>query len=161
MHGLLSFVTPTTQPKILGTTPASGQSTDELPKHLEKLLGELDALLADDPYWGICVRLWRLLSRKRGYYGCGQNPLENALGVAEEGIEPWVYQLARIGEKCRRLRSLMFTDRTLAIDETLFDIAGHAVVGIACHAHVSGEDEDESQADSVAARQPDGAAQGR
>ena len=161
MHGLLSFVTPTTQPKTPGTTPASGQSTDELPKHLEKLLGELDTLLAGDPYWGICVRLWRLLSRKRGYYGCGQNPLENALGVAEEGIEPWVYQLARIGEKCRRLRSLMFTDRTLAIDETLFDIAGHAVVGIACHAHVSGEDTDESEADPVAACQPDGAAQGR
>jgi hypothetical protein len=89
------------------------------------------------------VDLWRLLSRKRGYYGCDENPLENALGVAEEGIEPWVYQLARIGEKCRRLRGLMFTDRTIAIRETLFDIAGHAVVGMACHDAVYGEDKDE------------------
>ena len=160
MHGLLSFVTPTIQPKTPGTTPASGQSTAESQRQAERLLGELDVLLADDPYWGICVRLWRLLSRKRGYHGCGQNPLENALGVAEEGIEPWVYQLARIGEKCRRLRGLMFTDRTIAIDETLFDIAGHAVVGIACHAHVFGEDANESEANPVAACQPDGAAQG-
>lgn len=126
-----------------GTIPASGQSTDESLKRAGQLLGEAQALLPDDPYLGLCLGLWRLLSRKRGYYGCDQNPLENALGVSEEGIEPWVYQLARIGEKCRRLRSLMFTDRTLAIRETLFDIAGHAVVGIACHEHVHGEDANE------------------
>jgi hypothetical protein len=155
------FVTPKTTATTHGITHPSGPSTDESSRRAETLLGELDSLLADDPYWGICVRLWRLLSRKRGYYGCGQNPLENALGVAEEGIEPWVYQLARIGEKCRRLRGLMFTDRTIAIDETLFDIAGHAVVGIACHAHVSGEDPDESEADPVAACQPDDAPQDR
>lgn len=108
------------------------------------MLGEAQSALPDDPYLSLCLGLWRLLSRKRGYYGCDEHPLENALGVSEEGIEPWVYQLARIGEKCRRLRGLMFTDRTLAIRETLFDIAGHAVVGIACHEHIHGEDEDES-----------------
>jgi hypothetical protein len=92
------------------------------------LLGELSAILSDDPYWPIVVKLYRLLSRKRNYYGCGQNPLENALGVREEGIEPWKYQLARIGEKCRRCRGPL---RTIDIQETLSDIAGHAVVGIA------------------------------
>lgn len=96
-------------------------------------LDKLDRWQAGDPYWGVCSALWRLLSRKRGYYGCDTNPLENALGVAQDGIEPWRYQAARIGEKCRRLRGL---GRTLnsrdAIVETLMDIAGHAVVAVAC-----------------------------
>ena len=101
-------------------------------KHAESELGEAMAILPDDPYLPICIELWRLLSRKRGYYGCAEeSPLENALGVAEEGIEPWVYQLARIGEKCRRLRGMIGTDRTIAIRETLADIAGHAIVAIA------------------------------
>ena len=85
--------------------------------------------MADDPYCGICIGLWRLLTRKRGYYGCANNPLENALGVAEDGIIPWKYQIARVGEKCRRLRGSL---RTIDIRETLKDIAGHAVVAIAC-----------------------------
>ena len=106
-------------------TPVSGQSTDELSKRLESAAG-------DDPYLPICNELWRLLSRKRGYYGCAdESPLENALGVAEDGIEPWVYQLARIGEKCRRLRGMIGTERTIAIRETLADIAGHAIVAMA------------------------------
>ena len=97
----------------------------------------------DDPYLPICSELWRLLSRKRGYYGCqSESPLENALGVAEEGIEPWVYQLARIGEKCRRLRGMIGTDRTLAIRETLADIAGHAIVAMAINDNM-GADNDE------------------
>jgi hypothetical protein len=58
-----------------------------------------------------------------------ENPLENALGVAADGIEPWRYQAARIGEKCRRLRGL---SGDIGIRETLMDIAGHAIVGIAC-----------------------------
>lgn len=128
---------------IHGITPVSGQSTDESSKQAERLLGEALAACPDDPYLPLCLDLWRLLSRKRGYYGCEESPLENALGVSEEGIEPWVYQLARIGEKCRRLRGLMFTERTLAIRETLSDIAGHAIVGIACHDHVQGEGDDE------------------
>lgn len=99
------------------------------------MLGELEILIPDDPYLGICVGLWKLLSRKRGYYGCTENPLENALGVQDEGIEPWVYQLARIGEKCRRLRGMIGTDRTIAIRDTLSDIAGHAVVAMACQDH--------------------------
>jgi len=66
------------------------------------------------------------------YYGCSENPLQNALGVAEEGIEPWVYQLARIGEKRRRLTGDL---RTVDIVGTLMDIAGHAVVAIACIQH--------------------------
>lgn len=82
-----------------------------------------------DPYKDICVELHALLTRKRGYYGCNDNPLENALGVAADGIEPWRYQAARIGEKCRRLRGL---SEDTGIRETLLDIAGHAVVAIAC-----------------------------
>lgn len=100
------------------------------------LLERLDKHFTSDPYWGICAALWRLLSRKRGYYGCRQNPLENALGVAQDGIEPWVYQVARIGEKCRRLRGLNRTIESRdAIRETLMDIAGHAAVAIACLDH--------------------------
>jgi len=108
---------------------------DESSRRVANVLGELESLIPDDPYLGICVGLWKLLSRKRGYYGCNENPLENALGVQEEGIEPWVYQLARIGEKCRRLRGMIGTDRTIAIRETLSDIAGHAVVAMACQDH--------------------------
>jgi hypothetical protein len=63
-----------------------------------------------------------------GYYGCVEHPLENAMGVIDQGIEPWVYQLARIGEKCRRLRGPL---GTIDIEKTLMDIAGHAIVGIA------------------------------
>lgn len=133
MHGPATLSTPRTQETTHGTTPAFGQSTDDSSKRVASVLGELESLIPNDPYLGICIGLWKLLSRKRGYYGCDENPLENALGVQEEGIEPWVYQLARIGEKCRRLRGMIGADRTLAIRETLFDIAGHAVVGIACN----------------------------
>lgn len=82
-----------------------------------------------DPYRAICEELYALLSRKRGYYGCGLDPLENALGVEDDGIPAWQYQAARIGEKCRRLRGPL---ETLKRVETLLDIAGHAVVAIAC-----------------------------
>lgn len=102
--------------------------------------------MAGDPYWGICVRLWRLLSRKRGYYGCRENPLENALGVAQDGIEPWRYQAARVGEKCRRLRGPL---GTIDIVRAMLDIAGHAVVAIACLEVV-----DESELDAVASGAP-------
>ena len=119
------------------TTLPSGPNTDESLRLAESALGDLLAASPDDPYLPICVELWRLLSRKRGYYGCQEeSPLENALGVAEEGIEPWVYQLARIGEKCRRLRGMIGTDRTLAIRETLADIAGHAIVAMAINDNV-------------------------
>ena len=118
------------------TIPVSGPNTDDSLRLAESALG-------DDPYAPICSELWRLLSRKRGYYGCAdESPLENALGVAEDGIEPWVYQLARIGEKCRRLRGMIGSDRTIAIRETLADIAGHAVVAMAIN-DATGEDHDE------------------
>lgn len=130
------------------TTQASGLSTEESSAQRERLLGELNDLLQDDPYWGICVKLWRLLSRKRGYYGCKESPLENALGVADDGIIPWKYQIARVGEKCRRLRGAL---RTIDIRETLMDIAGHAVVAVACLDH---EVDRESQSSSVAAGSP-------
>ena len=119
------------------TTPVSGPNTDASSRLAENALG--------DPYAPVCNELWRLLSRKRGYYGCAdESPLENALGVAEDGIEPWVYQLARIGEKCRRLRGMIGTERTLAIRETLADIAGHAIVAIAIN-DALGEDHGEPQ----------------
>jgi hypothetical protein len=114
------------------TTPVSGPSTADCSSRLERLLGEVDQLLADDPYWSICMELWRLLSRKRGYYGCKESPLENALGVQADGISPWKYQIARVGEKCRRLRGVL---RAIDIRKTVLDIAGHAVVGIAVLDH--------------------------
>lgn len=91
-----------------------------------------------DPYLAVCNELHALLTRKRGYYGCpDEAPLANARGVTDQGIEPWVYQLARIGEKMRRSSGLH--KRTLDSSEdvmglirsTLIDIAGHAVVAIA------------------------------
>lgn len=130
------------------TTQHSGASTDGSSAQSEKLLGELSELLENDPYWHICVKLWRLLSRKRGYYGCRESPLENALGVREDGIEPWRYQVARVGEKCRRLRGTL---GTIGIRETLMDIAGHAVVAVACLDH---EVDNESKSSSVADRSP-------
>ena len=108
------------------TTQPSGRSLDESAKRIDQLIGELSALLLNDPYWGVCVSLWRLLSRKRHYYNCWENPLANAEAVAETGIEPWKYQLARIGEKYRRLGGPL---RTIDIQRTLMDIAGHAVIG--------------------------------
>ena len=108
------------------TTQPSGQNSDESAKRIDQLIGELSALLLNDPYWSVCVGLWRLLSRKRHYYNCWENPLANAEAVAETGIEPWKYQLARIGEKYRRLGGPL---RTIDIQRTLMDIAGHAVIG--------------------------------
>jgi hypothetical protein len=110
--------------KTRTTTRRSGQSTAGSSKPAGRNNG--------DPYLPVCEHLHNLLSRKRGYYGCPTDgPLSNALGVAEDGIEPWVYQLARIGEKCRRLRGDARNQDTLVI-ETLYDIAGHAAVAIAC-----------------------------
>ena len=103
------------------TTEFSGQSTDES--------SVLPGSINGDPYREICDELYRLLTRKRGYYGCKEDPLENALGVEEDGIPAWQYQAARIGEKTRRLRGPL---ETITRQKTLLDIAGHAVVAIAC-----------------------------
>jgi hypothetical protein len=91
-----------------------------------------------DPYRAICDELYALLTRKRGYYGCKEDPLENALGVEEDGIPAWLYQTARIGEKTRRLRGPL---ETLKRVETLLDIAGHAVVAIACERRKEAEND--------------------
>lgn len=99
----------------------SGQSTDES--------SVLPGSINGDPYREICDELYRLLTRKRGYYGCKEDPLENALGVEDDGIPAWQYQAARIGEKTRRLRGPL---ETITRQKTLLDIAGHAVVAIAC-----------------------------
>jgi hypothetical protein len=93
-----------------------------------------------DPYAKVCEALHALLTRKRNYYGCpDEGPLDNALGVAEQGIEPWVYQLARIGEKVRRCgglqRAIVNGSRDIQIKKTLMDIAGHAVVALAILEH--------------------------
>ena len=110
--------------KTHGITRPFGPSTAASPR--------LRGTDSSDPYRPVCDHLYALLSRKRGYYGCPEDgPLSNALGVADDGIEPWVYQLARIGEKCRRLRGDARNMDTLVI-ETLYDIAGHATVAIAC-----------------------------
>jgi hypothetical protein len=109
------------------TPPPSGLSTDESSWPLENTSG--------DPYREICDELYRLLTRKRDYYGCGEDPLENALGVAEDGVEPVAYQVARIGEKTRRMRGPL---ETITRQKTLMDIAGHAVVAIACERRLHG-----------------------
>ena len=104
----------------------------------------------DDPYFWLCLELYQLLSRKRGYYGCVENPLANALGVEEDGIEAWRYQAARIGEKCRRLRGRL---EDTGIRDTLMDIAGHALVGTACLDHKKeGRTPNELPDSAVAAR---------
>ena len=88
----------------------------------------------DDPYAAVVHEIHSLMLSKSGYYGNPDDgPLSNALGVALDGIEPWRYQLARIGEKCRRLRGKAQHDPNL-IRATLTDIAGHAVVALACMA---------------------------
>jgi hypothetical protein len=87
---------------------------------------------SSDPYGAICQELHQLLTRKRGYYGCPDDePLANALAVEEDGIEPYVYQLARINEKLRRLRGLRGTIYLQKIRDTVQDIAGHAIVALA------------------------------
>jgi len=111
--------------KTRTTTRRSGRNSGGSPKPPEKWTG-------DDPYKPICDKLHSLLTRKSGYYGCpNDGPLANALGVKDQGIEPWLYQLARIGEKSRRLLGRAGDDDTLLI-ETFNDIAGHAIVAIAC-----------------------------
>ena len=102
------------------TLPASGLSTGES--------SWPQGTPSGDPYREICDELYRLLTRKRDYYGCGEDPLENALGVAEDGVDPVTYQLARVGEKTRRMRGPL---ETITRQKTLMDIAGHAVVAIA------------------------------
>jgi hypothetical protein len=57
--------------------------------------------------------------------------------VEDDGIDPVRYQVARIGEKMRRLRGL---ESDNGIRETLLDIAGHAVVAIACLDHKTREE---------------------
>jgi hypothetical protein len=85
-----------------------------------------------DPYREITDALHALMLSKSGYYGNPEGgPLANALSVIDDGIEPWRYQLARIGEKCRRLRGNAATD-TRILKDTLTDIAGHAIVALAC-----------------------------
>ena len=86
-----------------------------------------------DPYYRICGEIHALLARKRRYYGCPTDqPLANALAVQEDGIDPVMYQMARVNEKLRRLRGLRRTLDNRRIRETLCDIAGHAIVAIAC-----------------------------
>lgn len=112
------------------TTPPSGPSSDASQQPPDNVPG--------DPYHKICGEIYSLLTRKRAYYGCpDENPLANALAVKEDGIDPVVYQMARVNEKLRRLRGLRRTVDLQRIRDTLCDIAGHAIVAIAC----LGEDE--------------------
>ena len=106
-------------------TPHSGQSLAGSQSLPEKRNG--------DPYYEICGEIYKLLTRKRSYYGCpGEQPLENALSVRDDGIDPATYQMARVNEKLRRLRGLRRTLSNDKIRDTICDIAGHAIVAIAC-----------------------------
>lgn len=110
------------------TTLRSGANTDASSKPVAVWHG-------DDPYLEVTDLIHDLMLRKSGYYGNPDDgPLCNALGVEADGIEPWRYQLARIGEKCRRLRGEAQHEEQL-LRETLIDIAGHAVVALACLNH--------------------------
>jgi hypothetical protein len=55
--------------------------------------------------------------------------------VEADGVDPVTYQLARIGEKTRRMRGPL---ETITRQKTLMDIAGHAVVAIACERRGNG-----------------------
>lgn len=90
-----------------------------------KVIGQIEP----DPYKMICDEVYALLSRKKNYYGCSEDPLANAMGVEEDGISPATYQLARIGEKRRRLHGKLSKEDQI---ETFRDIMGHAAVAIAC-----------------------------
>jgi len=118
MRGLHTFVT---QKGTIPTMPVSGPNTAESSTPQESIGG--------DPYRPICEELHALLSRKRGYYGCLEHPLENALASEDHGVEAWRYQAIRIAEKIRRLRGPL---SAIDIQRTLLDIAGHAVLGVAC-----------------------------
>jgi len=92
----------------------------------------LAATESGDIYGQLCGEIHKLLTRKRTYYGCpSDDALANAEAVAEDGIWPVTYQVARVGEKLRRLRALTRTMSYDEIRETLKDIAGHAVVALA------------------------------
>lgn len=107
------------------TTPPSGPSSDASQPQPARNPG--------DPYQAICDEIHRLLTRKRSYYGCpGESPLANAMAVVDDGIDPATYQMARVNEKLRRLRGLRGTVNHQKIRETICDIAGHAIVAIAC-----------------------------
>ena len=54
---------------------------------------------AGDPYFWLCIELYELLTRKRGYYGCKESPLENALGVADDSFA----RLREVGVDAPRL----------------------------------------------------------
>lgn len=110
----------------------SGQSTEESNTQRDSLLGNRIKVIGQiepDPYKAICDRVYALLSRKKNYYGCDEDPLANAMGVEEDGINPAIYQLARIGEKRRRLHGQLSKEDQI---ETYLDIMGHAAVAIAC-----------------------------
>lgn len=121
----------------LTTIPLSGRNTAESSRRCEPSNGNYaiapGGVAFPDPYQPVTNELHALLSRKRNYYGCpDEGPLDNAQGVEEQGIEPFVYQLARIGEKVRRCNGLIGTLGSMdAVRKTLMDIAGHAVVAVA------------------------------
>jgi hypothetical protein len=119
-----SYSSITKKETINFTTPHSGASTDAYSR--------LPVKVFTDPYRPVTDELHSLLTRKRTYYGCPtEHPLANAQAVSDQGIEPWVYQLARIGEKVRRCGGLRGTLDLQAVRKTLMDIAGHATVAIA------------------------------
>lgn len=126
------------------TIQHSGQSSDASQSPVAKDGG--------DVYGRLCGEIHRLLTRKRSYYGCpSDDALANAEAVAEDGIWPVTYQVARVGEKLRRLRALTRTMSYAEIRETLKDIAGHAVVALAL---LEKEKTREPVSDSVAYCEP-------
>lgn len=118
-------------PKTLPMALHSGPNTGESNTPAVRSAGSVEVVgrIGNDPYKEITDRCHALLTRKRNYYGCGEDPLSNALGVQEDGIDPAVYQLARIGEKRRRLQGQLSVEDQI---ETYMDIMGHAAVAIAC-----------------------------
>lgn len=152
MPAATTLKTRKTTRKTPTTTARSGGNTGGSKKRRAKDPG-IERMTLDippnDPYFFLCMELYYLLTRKRGYYGCKDSPLENALGVEEDGIEAWRYQAARIGEKCRRLRGEL---EDTGIRKTLLDIAGHGLVAIACLDHRKAQGTtDEPQDSAVAA----------
>lgn len=95
----------------------SGESTEESSWQCEKNNG--------DNLANLCAALAKLLETKANYYGC-VDELDNALSVE---VTPWKYQVLRISEKIRRMNGDLCA---LDLEDTLFDIAGHAIVAVSC-----------------------------
>lgn len=58
-------------------------------------------------FFQILKECGELHKRKSADYGNGEDPFANVLGSLEWGVEPWIGIMIRVGDKMRRLQSLI------------------------------------------------------